>query len=66
MLLINEILESFLRRLFLDEMGRWIGGFEAQIEKTTILHTELWVVLKGLSTAWDHGLRRIIVECDNL
>lgn len=50
-------------------MMRWGDGLEVLKHKLGRLQScllNLRAFLKGLSAAWDHGFRRIIVECDNL
>ncbi|KAF2318593.1 hypothetical protein GH714_009221 [Hevea brasiliensis] len=52
--------------LIRDSNGRWIKGFKAVFEKTSVLGAELWSILEGMKLAKSLGLKDIIVESDNL
>ncbi|KAE8668538.1 hypothetical protein F3Y22_tig00112293pilonHSYRG00090 [Hibiscus syriacus] len=51
--------------VFRDKEGQWLGGFNRNIGRCSAFHVELWVLLDGLTLAWDRGIRDIKVELDN-
>ncbi|XP_015936169.1 uncharacterized protein LOC107462117 [Arachis duranensis] len=51
--------------LIRNYQGRWIAGFVANIGYCTAYYAELWGVYYGLKTAWELGMRKIILEVDS-
>ncbi|KAK4278488.1 hypothetical protein QN277_016327 [Acacia crassicarpa] len=47
-----------------DRSGEWVAGFTHFLGSCSVFQAEEWAILKGLSLAWDLGLRRIILESD--
>ncbi|KAE8712104.1 hypothetical protein F3Y22_tig00110264pilonHSYRG00315 [Hibiscus syriacus] len=48
-----------------DSNGNWLAGYQQNIGRCPIFQAELWAVLDGLSIAWEHRNRSIIVEVEN-
>ena len=45
--------------------GKWAGGFIMNIGICSVLRSELWGMLQGISFDWSAGFRKLLVECDN-
>ena len=48
-----------------NDLGRWIVGFEVNLEIRSTFQAEAWGVLYGLNTGWKLGINKIIVETDS-
>lgn len=49
-----------------DVHGKWMGGFSVKLRTCTLTDTEVRAGLHGLRTAWDVGMRKIIIESSSL
>ncbi|KAF7838891.1 ribonuclease H [Senna tora] len=49
-----------------DENGNYMVGFLKNLGSCSPIQAELWGVHSGLSTAWLHGFRRVIIEVDSM
>ncbi|KAK5833441.1 hypothetical protein PVK06_017273 [Gossypium arboreum] len=45
-----------------DNVGRWLGGVERNIDKCSVEQAKLWAIYDGLTLAWDVKWHNIIVE----
>ncbi|QHO33127.1 Putative ribonuclease H protein [Arachis hypogaea] len=52
--------------VFRDHMGRFMKAFSCILGNCTIMHVELWGIVKGLQIAVANDLQNIIVESDSL
>lgn len=48
-----------------DHNGTWIVGFGINIGHCSVTLAEFWGLFHGLNTAWQHGIRRVMVEIDS-
>ena len=49
-----------------DSVGHWITGFCMNIGESSVLMAELWGLYQGLRLTWEAGIKRLLVEVDNL
>ena len=49
-----------------DSVGHWILGFCMKIGESSVTMAKLWGLYQGLTLAWNAGIRRLLVEVDNL
>ncbi|KAE8684046.1 hypothetical protein F3Y22_tig00111157pilonHSYRG00040 [Hibiscus syriacus] len=54
-----------LPNLPVDSLGTFIG-YHREYGCCSVLNAELWGLLDGLRLAWDYGIRRILIEMDNV
>ena len=47
-------------------MGRFMKAFSCNLGNCSIMHAELWKIIKGLQIAVANDLQNIIVESDSL
>ncbi|KAE8685335.1 hypothetical protein F3Y22_tig00111099pilonHSYRG00216 [Hibiscus syriacus] len=50
--------------VFRNSDADWILGFSQKIGCCTVVDVELWGIFSGLTIAWNHGFRKVIVESD--
>ncbi|CAL1384516.1 unnamed protein product [Linum trigynum] len=48
-----------------DHLGRWLGGFVANIGTATAAAAELWAIYYGLEMTWKLGFRMVRVASDS-
>ncbi|KAL4288301.1 hypothetical protein AHAS_Ahas19G0272500 [Arachis hypogaea] len=51
--------------LLRDEMGHWVAGYYSNLRICSAFQAEIWGLLHGLKTAWELGIRRLIVDLDS-
>lgn len=49
-----------------DFSGKWVFGFSFNLGVCNIDEAEAWGIFKGLSIAWEKGIKHVEVECDSL
>lgn len=49
-----------------DAIGRWVFGYTGFIGVSEFLKAELLVVLFGLQSCWDRGIRQLILYTDSM
>ncbi|RYQ82464.1 hypothetical protein Ahy_B10g101052 [Arachis hypogaea] len=51
--------------VFCDNLDRFVKGFACNLESYSIMHAELWGIIKGMQIAIDSGYNRIVIEFDS-
>ncbi|RYR15710.1 hypothetical protein Ahy_B04g072626 [Arachis hypogaea] len=49
-----------------DNLGKFLKGFACNLGSCSIMHAELWGIIKGLQIAIDNGYNRIVIESDSM
>ncbi|KAL4390615.1 hypothetical protein AHAS_Ahas03G0162800 [Arachis hypogaea] len=52
--------------IFRDNLGRFVKDFACNLGSYSIMHVELWGIIKGLQIAIDNGYNRIVIESDSM
>lgn len=52
--------------VFRDCSGRWVKGFTKYLGSGSVLASELWGILMGLSVAWEMGVQPLWIESDSM
>lgn len=48
-----------------DHSGGWMAGFSHSLGSCDVFVAEEWAILKGLTIAWDLGVRCLTIESDS-
>ncbi|KAF7843414.1 RnaseH [Senna tora] len=48
-----------------DWYGNWLYGYSKSLGNGCSAYAELWSIYFGLSTAWDRGYKKVILELDS-
>ncbi|XP_057760081.1 uncharacterized protein LOC130980412 [Arachis stenosperma] len=51
--------------VFRDQWGRFLKGFSCNLGSCSIMHAELWAVIKGLQIAMANDIHHVIIESDS-